>query len=235
MSAGALPPLPMTPADAIGAVHEERVELDGTVLLIGRPADPDRLLDHPATLAAFGRDEYMPYWCDLWPAARMLAKAVLAADWPAGLKALELGCGLGLPGVAALKKGLHVTFSDYDAAAVAFAAANARRNGLSNFEELAFDWRNPPDRQFPLILASDLIYEERNVAPVVAVVGRLLAPEGECWLTDQDRRPAALLREMLSANGFEYETQVMRAGQPRGPGQPTPLRMKGTLYRIRRR
>ena len=227
-------PLPATPRDAVGEIFEERVELNGRVFFIRRPADPDRLLDHPATLAAFQRDEYMPYWCDLWPAARMLAKAVLAADWPAGLEALELGCGLGLPGIAAMTKGIKVTFSDYDATALEFAADNARRNGCTGFELLAFDWRSPPARRFPLILASDLIYEERNVAPVVEVLHHLLADDGVCWLTDQDRRPAARLRELLPRHGFCFTTEMVRAGQPAGPGQPRPLRVKGTLYRIRR-
>lgn len=230
-----LPPLPATPDDALGELVREAVVIDGHRFLIDRPADPDRLLDHPATRAAFARDEYMPYWCDLWPAARMLAKAILRHDWPPGLQALELGCGLGLPGVAAMKKGMHVTFSDYDATALRFAADNARINGCTQFELLPFDWRSPPDRRFPLVLASDLIYEARNVEPVVAVLEKLLAPDGECWLTDQDRKPAELLRRQLQDAGFRFEMEALRAGQPASPGQPAPLRVKGTLYRIRRR
>lgn len=226
--------LPATPDDALGESTTECVVIDDWRFRITRPADPDRLLDHPATHAAFARDEYMPYWCDLWPAARMLAKAILRADWPPGLRALELGCGLGLPGIAAMKKGLLVTFSDYDAAALRFAAENAKANGCKQFDLLPFDWRQPPDRQFKLILASDLIYEARNVQPVVDVLDRLLTPDGECWLTDQDRKPAELLKRELIDAGFQYTMEAQRAGQPASPGQPAPLRVKGTLYRIRR-
>ena len=40
---------------------------------------------------------------------------------------------------------------------------------------LQMDWRYPPaDRSWPVILASDLIYEMRNVAPLVALVKQLL-------------------------------------------------------------
>jgi predicted nicotinamide N-methyase len=228
----ARPVRPATPDEALGDLITETIVIDGWRFKIKRPADPDQLLDHPATRAAFARDEYMPYWCEVWPAARMLAKAILRANWPAGLAALELGCGLGLPGIAAMKKGLFVTFSDYDATALRFAADNARLNNCSQFDLLPFDWRQPPDGQFKLILASDLIYEARNVQPVVEVFDRLLGPGGECGLTDQDRRPAELLRRELVAAGFRYTTETLRAGQAAGPGQPAPLRVKGTLYRI---
>lgn len=219
--------LPETPREAIGPVVDEEVYLEGRTFLIRRPAEPDRLLDHPSVHEAFARDEYMPYWADLWPAARMLAKAILRGDWLRGLETLELGCGLGLPGVAALSKGLRVAFSDYDATALNFAATNAQLNGFTEFELLPLDWRQPPARTFPLILASDLMYEERNVAPVVELLGKVLAADGLCLLTDQDRKPAPLLRQTLTAGGFRYTTQLMRAGQPG-------LRVKGTLYTIQR-
>ena len=58
---------------------------------------------------------------------------------------MEVGCGLGLPGVAALARGLRVTFSDYDPAALEFAARNARLNQLENFCLLRLDWHAPPE------------------------------------------------------------------------------------------
>src|SRR3954447_19554525 len=125
-----LPPLPMTPPEAIPETVRERVVLGPATFLIDRPANSDDLLDHPALRAAFAADEYLPYWADLWPSARMLAKAIVAEAWPPGRTALEVGCGLGLPGIAALSKGLRVAFSDYDATAVRYAAANARLNGF---------------------------------------------------------------------------------------------------------
>ncbi len=219
--------LPETPREAIGPIIQETIFVEGHTFQIRRPGEPDRLLDHPATVAAFERDEYLPYWADLWPAARMLAKVILWSEWPPGLEALELGCGLGLPGVAALAKGLRVTFSDYDATALHFAAENARLNGFHDFRLLRLDWRQPPPAQYPLILGSDLMYEARNVAPVVALLEHMLAPDGLCLLTDQDRNPAPLLRQTLAERGFVYQTQLVRAGQP---GRRT----KGTLYRIRR-
>src|SRR5580698_7405687 len=73
--------LPATPPEAIIEVVRERVILGEHTFLIDKPGGSDDLLKHPAVVAAFAADEYLPYWADLWPAARMLAKAVLAEPW----------------------------------------------------------------------------------------------------------------------------------------------------------
>jgi predicted nicotinamide N-methyase len=211
----------------LGPLVREPVVVEGRTFTIVRPAQADHLLDLPSVRTAFDADEYMPYWTDLWPASRMLAKAILREPWPPGQEALEIGCGLGLPGVSALAAGLRVTFSDYDATALRFAADNARLNGFEAFRVLQLDWRYPPaGLQVPVILGADLIYELRNVDPLVKLLKTILAPGGMCLLTDQDRVPAVALRESLERHGLSFTTQLARAGEPGG------RRVKGTLYRI---
>jgi ETFB lysine methyltransferase len=235
----------MTPADPafvetpLASIPDRQVELvtiDRFKFEVERPADSYALLDDPIVRDAHDRDEYMPYWADIWPAARMLAKVVAREDWErypkAGekLEALELGCGLGIPGLAALARGLRVTFSDYDLTAVRFAASNARRNKLYDFKTVPLDWRIPPaDLKVPVILGADLTYETRNIDPLVQLIRRVLLPGGVCLLTDQDRTPAPLLRERLGYAGLRYDTELVRAGEPGG------YRIRGTLYRIRHR
>jgi predicted nicotinamide N-methyase len=226
ISMNAAPPLEVILARLNRRIRET-VIVDGRTFLIERPDESDRLLDDPAVHAAFQKDEYMPYWADLWPAARMLAKVILHEPWTAGIQALEIGCGLGLPGVVALACGLEVTFSDYDPCALHFAVGNARLNGLERFHTLQLDWRAPPaDLRTGVLLGSDLIYELRNVAPLVEFIKRVLEPGGVCLLTDQDRIPMHALRDALDAEGLPYTTQLVRSGEPGG------RRLKGTLYRI---
>jgi predicted nicotinamide N-methyase len=225
-----LPPPPEAVLDSLGPPIRERVIVEDKTFQIIRPGQSDQLLDHPAVVSAFTADEYMPYWADLWPAARMLAKAILGQTWPPGQEALEIGCGLGLPGIAALAAGLRVTFTDYDATALRFAADNARLNGFDDFKLLQLDWRSPPtDLKVPVLLGSDLIYELRNVDPLVRLIKHTLLPGGLCLLTDQDRVPSHMLRETLRREGLEFTMQVMRAGEPGA------RRLKGTLYRISHR
>jgi predicted nicotinamide N-methyase len=213
--------------EKLGPIVRESVRVEDREFVICRPSESERLLDHPTVHTAFAVDEYLPYWADLWPASRMLAKAILSEPWTVGQEVLEIGCGLGLPGIAALSVGLSVTFSDYDACALRFAADNARLNGFDNFRTVQLDWRKPPaDLQVRVLLASDLIYELRNVEPLVSFIQKVLPPGGLCLLTDQDRVHSSALRESLSEQGLSYTTKIMRAGEPGG------RRVKGTLYRI---
>jgi predicted nicotinamide N-methyase len=230
---GSLQDFPVPPPEAmlgkLGPIIRETVIVEDRTYRIDHPGEADRLVNLPAVHDAFAKDEYMPYWADLWPASRMLAKAILHEPWTPGIDALEIGCGLGLPGIVALSMGVNVTFSDYDPCALRFAADNARLNGFDTFATRQLDWRSPPDGlQASVILASDLVYELRNVAPVIAFIKKVLAPGGVCLLTDQDRVPSHALKEMLQGEGLGFTAKMMRAGEPGG------RRLKGTLYRITR-
>ena len=224
-----------SPLTRIPEVHREMVIIAGRSILIERPWRSDRLLDDPVIQAANIADDYMPYWADIWPAARMMAKVLLRENWqafpcPPGekLTALELGCGVGVAGIAGLMAGLHVIFSDYDLTALRFAERNAKLNGFCDFRVMPLDWRFPPeDLKVPVILAADLTYEMRNIDPLLALIRKMLLPDGICFLTDPDRTPAPMLRQRLTEEGFMVTTSMVRAGDPSGD------RTKGTLYRIR--
>jgi predicted nicotinamide N-methyase len=132
-----------------------------------RPVSPDALLDEEA----FARDEFLPYWAELWPAATALAAALPKV---AGLRVVELGCGLGLPSLVAAARGADVTASDWADDAVELLRENAARNGLTLRVEVR-DWRNPWPERFDVALAADVLYERRNVEPLLERL-RELAP-----------------------------------------------------------
>jgi len=46
--------------------------------------------------------------------------------------------------------------------AVSLAVENASRNGFPHAQGFTLDWQKPVDRQFPLILGSDVLYELKN-------------------------------------------------------------------------
>jgi predicted nicotinamide N-methyase len=228
-----IPRFHATPPDAVAETIRETVFVDDYTFQIDRPADSDRLLDHPWVRSAYAADEYVPYWPTLWPAARMLAKAIVREPWEEHsppVCVLEVGCGLGLAGIACLVRGLTVTFSDVDETALAFAAANARLNGFTTgFRTLPLDFRAPPPGdKYPVVIGSDLMYEARLVEPLVRLLEVVLAPAGVCLIADPDRLSARVFRWKLEEAGYDVTAQPIRAGEPGGE------RTRGTLYRIRR-
>lgn len=226
------PFLHTTPDEALADTVEKRVVIplqggNAYQFRLILPTSIDALLDHPATYAAFAQDEYMPYWAELWPSALMLGRVIAQQSWPQGMQVLEVGCGLGLSGLVALAMGMHVVFSDYDVAALDFAARNARLNGFEQFSTLPLDWRCPPDDlTVSLILAADVIYEARNIQPLIRLMATVLGPGGECWLCDPDRPHKDEFQSALGAQGFEFEARAMTLERPH---QPT---VQGTVYRI---
>jgi predicted nicotinamide N-methyase len=167
-------------------VVEEVVALDGRDLRLLRPRDAEALLDEHA----FEHEEYLPYWAELWPSSLALARTV-AARALRGARTLELGCGLGLPSIAAALAGGRVLATDWSPQAVAMARANAERNG-AEVETLVCSWTEPGPlverAPWDLVLASDVLYEARNADALLALLPRL---GREVWLADPGRPPAA--------------------------------------------
>jgi predicted nicotinamide N-methyase len=192
---------------AMDDLVEEVIALDGRDLRVLRPRDSEALLDEHA----FEQDEFLPYWAELWPSGVALARAVFARALR-GARVVELGCGLGLPSIAAALAGGRVLATDWSQAAVARAADNAARNEAA-IDTLVASWAKPGPiaarGPFDLVLASDVLYERRDVAPLLAVLPRLLAPHGEAWIADPGRPPAQEFVER-AAERFELRTTAAK-------------------------
>ena len=216
-----------TPEEAVARRVREKVFVEGRTFLIERPDGTDQAFDHPAVRSAFASDDYTPYWADLWPAGRMLAKAILKFPWPREpMRVLEIGCGLGLGGLAALACGHHVTFADCDETAVQFAVRNAMLYGYANFAARPMDVRSPPGVTFPVIVGSDLMYEYPMVEPLAAFLKAVLSPNGVALITDPDRKSSRHFGDAARDVGLHVAPEFVRAGEPGGE------RTKGTLYRL---
>lgn len=193
-----------------------------------RPAEPDRLLDDPDVQARNRRDDYMPYWAYLWPGAFLLADAVADREGPIETECLELGCGLGLAGLVALRRGARVTFTDYDDVPLRFVAASAERNGFgpARFTCGLLDWRDTPNIAYPLVLGADLLYEARLVPLVVGVLTRVLADEGLALLADPYRVAAQGFVPALGRVGLRHETR------PWSCRDETGAEVRGTIHGV---
>ena len=170
-------------------VVEEVIPVNGRDLRLLRPRDAEALLDEHA----FEHEEFLPYWAELWPSALALAR-MIGGRALHGARTLELGCGLGLPSLAAALAGGRVLASDWSPASVEMTARNAERNGLA-LETLQCSWTEPAPllarAPWDLVLASDVLYEARNGEALLPLLPRLVGERGEVWLADPGRPPAA--------------------------------------------
>lgn len=221
-----------------GPLRDDRINLPNSVgsMTIIRPADFDRLLDN----AADDPEQNLPYWAEIWPSGVALAATI--ARHPAaiaGKRVLELGCGLGVTAVAALRAGADLLVTDYASEALDLCALNCLREAGREPHAVRANWRAPEvgsfpcqDGAFPLVLAADVLYEIRDVEPLLAVVERVVAPNGELWLAEPGRVPATLFVETLAVRGWSNARESCA-----GPWPDPEDNRKGvvvTIHRLRR-
>lgn len=183
-----------------------------TVLL---PANADEFLNQLDVQP--GVPEPDVYWSQVWPPASLLGQFILRSDRFAGRRVVELGCGIGLPGLAAAAAGAEVTFSDYVPIAVELAVANARRNGFENARGLVLDWKLPPSESFDWVLGSDILYDHHNHLPLIHTLEQILAPAGIAWIGDAGRYHVPQFIERAWQHGFDVELWDEDGGSLRAP------------------
>ena len=95
-----------------------------------------------------------------------------------GCRVLELGAGLGLPSLAAALRGADVLATDWADDAVALLQANADRNHVSLRTAVA-RWDEPErfGSGWDIVLAADVLYEQRNAEQLLALLPQLEARE----------------------------------------------------------
>lgn len=192
----------------MGELVEETVQAGPLTLGILRPPDPAALID----IERFKEEEYMPYWAELWASGVRLAAAVADRD-VSGLAVLELGCGLGVPSVAAALGGAKVLAVDWAQEALDVTQQNAERNGAT-VETLRADWSKPEPllarAPFDLVLCADVLYETRNVDALLELLPKLTA---EVLLGEPGRQTAGRFFELAERDweiGREGEVSVLR-------------------------
>jgi predicted nicotinamide N-methyase len=106
--------------------------------------------------------------------------------------------------------GATVTFSDYETTALLLAELNFLEHGDGDAEFLQLDFRHPPDRRWPVVLASDVIYERRFIDPLAGFLDAVTAADGCILLAEPGREVALPLFERLAAAGFTSGTTQAR-------------------------
>jgi ETFB lysine methyltransferase len=201
------------------------VEVAGASLSILKPRNSDDLISE----ADYVRDERLPYWADVWPSSVILAKR-LAGEAGGRRSLLELGCGLGIVSIIAMRSGFTVMASDYYEDALRFTRANAWRNLRREPASRMIDWRALPTdlATYDVIVAADVLYEMTYAQLVADVLATALAPRGTAIIADPGRIAVDQFVEACEARGL---TRIERDTRPFVEGA---IRQKITLFSIQR-
>lgn len=203
-----------------GPLVEERVSIPDSddVIAVIRPQDIDALLDQSAD----DPEQNLPYWAEIWPSGIALAGALLREpELLAGQPVLELGSGVGITAAVALHLGARLVATDYAPESIVLTRLTCRIHTGREPETRQINWRSPDanllqanSSRWPVILAADVLYEERDIDPVLDVLERVLAPDGLVWLAEPGRRPSRLALERAAERGWNIASSTWRAAWP---------------------
>jgi predicted nicotinamide N-methyase len=194
------------------------IELDFT-----RIADPDQVLDE--VVAAEDRREkttgirladppHLPYWAELWDSAGGLATRLTKLNPPPGTKVLDLGCGMGLAGLAAAALGCQVLLADLESPALLLARFNCLPFA-DRVRAIRLDWRTDKlNEKFDLILGSDILYEKSQWEFLDPFWKSHLNPTGQILLGEPGRQTGELFPTWITQRGWQASES----------SEPTPLR-----------
>jgi predicted nicotinamide N-methyase len=192
-------------------VEEVTLPISGRRYTVRRPdqASRDRLFAE----ARADPDRQAPHWAKVWPSGVALADAVVRyADQFPGRRVLELGAGLGVTASAIVAAGATLLAADYSSLSLTLCRYNTIINSGRSPKLVRHNWRMPlrpsllrleATGGIPLILAADVLYEGRDVLPLLDVIERLLTPGGMLWLAEPNRKTAKRFLDLAASVGWQ--------------------------------
>lgn len=219
------------------SLRDDTVTIPGSdvSLTVTRPADTDDLLDR----AAADPEQNLPYWAELWPSGIALAAQIVERpDIVRGKDVLELGCGVGITAAIALEAGANLLATDYSPESLLLTRISCLRHTGIEPRTMPVNWRKPPvellaghPMGYPVVLAADVLYERRDIEPLLELFDRIVAPNGVLWLAEPGRPPASIFLETASRQGWSFSTSAWNGPWP----DPDDADIIARVHQLRRR
>lgn len=150
-----------------------------------------------------------PFWIRLWEAAIVLAEFIGGNKPQDDSSLLELGAGLGAPGLVAAAAGYQVTLTDYEEIILDFQKVSAAASGVNEVEFSMLDWLAPPEmKQYDVILGAEILFRDEFFQPLLNVMSKALKPEGVVYLAHDVNRLS--LQPFLKMAEKEYQISASK-------------------------
>lgn len=180
----------------------DRLKVGNDTLRLLKIADLEEFLDGKDPFANVSE---FPFWIKLWEAARVLAHMLHGLPPGDGRRLLELGAGLGAPGLAAAANGYAVTVSDYEDIILDFQRVSAAASGLADRVHCTMlDWLQPPEMEpYDILAGAEILFREEFFQPLLDIFATYLKPDGVIYLAHDARRQS--LPKFLERAGENFE------------------------------
>jgi predicted nicotinamide N-methyase len=204
------------------------VRIGGLTLEIAHIDNMTDYLDRLASQSNQGKHIELPLWAKIWPASTFLALSMAQIPLAPDKRVLEIGAGLGIPGLVAAARGFSTIISDTNADALLFARINILKNDLAekaDVQSLDILTQNTKE-PFDLILGSELFYIKGCAPQLVRFLRAGLPPEGMAlFARDTSRTEQDFLTQ--AAPFFDIGTKQIGYRET----EDTPA-FKAVLYRL---
>lgn len=188
----------------------DRLKIGEKKIRLLKIADLEQFLDGKDPFADVSE---FPFWIRLWDAAMILAYVLAGQKNCRNRTLLELGAGLGAPGLAASAAGFDVTISDYEDIIMDFQRVSAAASQLSGIRFAHLDWLEPDEiGSFDVLAGAEILFREEFFQPLLNLFNTCLNPGGEIYLAHDARRKSLPRFLELAKDDFEIGTkkQVIR-------------------------
>ncbi len=158
-----------------------------------------------------------PFWIKLWDAAVILAYVLDSLPDKSSKSLLELGAGLGLPGLTAAAGGFSVTLTDYEDIILDFQRVSSAASKLSNVSVEKLDWLNPAKQnQYDILAGAEILFREEFFEPLLQIFSTQLKPHGLVYLAHDAKRKSLQNFLKLASSRFDISIAKQTMKKPDG-------------------
>lgn len=188
------------------AWHWDTIEIAGQMRRLAVASDPDGMLIEACERQDAGEEGVIdPFWAATWRAAAGLDRYLNRMDLTE-VRILELGCGTGHAGLAAVHRGGNVVLTDgVDDPLMLVRMSTWEVRDRCRVQRLRFGIDRIDEPAFPLILGSDVTYLRTLWPELERCLKVHLADGGQVLLSDPYRIIANEFREWIQERDWRYE------------------------------
>lgn len=192
----------------------DRLTVGDNKIRLLKIADLEQFLDGKDPFANVSE---FPFWIRLWDAAMILSYVLGSQKNVKGKRLLELGAGLGAPGLAAAAAGFDVTLSDYEDIIMDFQKVSAAASKLNNVTFSHLDWLQPIEIEpFDVLAGAEILFRDEFFEPLLTIFKTGLKPDGMIYLAHDSKRQSLGKFLKLAQADFDIalkEQSFMRDGK----------------------